>query len=325
MAFVDLERDFDLTRHAICKNWRMDHRVSGERESDMLASGYFRNGLNGEDWWESKKRYFERELCLPSHTKTSGDKSAYLRKTNSANIICERQVPPFDQLVHAASLNRILERLSERQEYTLSFDADRFWQITEYDVGQARKEEFNSFMDDLVNTLEQKGPSTIQEVAGLICDGLGDRQPPWWACFADEIDDLIAASDWTGLCKALGMGHMERGEWLIVWRYEIGVAGHIYRPTVVEANDGPFHYPSPPDYPYGVIMPLDGSLPTCREVLHPPLRGADAIDSCIGVLGRIDSPIADYGKINSLRYKHKQRLLREFATSNTRAWLRRHT
>ncbi len=330
-AFAELEGNVDpnlATQRVICKNWRMDHRVSVKRENEMHKSQYFHPPLNGNNWCASRSKYFNNELCLPANKSIFGKKSAYLRDANETNAIWHK-VASSNLLVHVASLNRLLKRL-RKSEYDSSFDTYKFEEITGYDLpeqkpGENNDHKLNKFIDELANGLNQNGSAKIKKLAGLLCDSLGEREPPWWACFANEINKLIDDRDWPELCRALGLGHIEKGEWLIVWRYSVDTASRVYRPTVVEANDGPFHYPSPPDFSYGITMPLDRNLPACRELLHPPLKGTFASDNCTGVLGRIDNQVSDYNKIDLLRDQHKMRLLKEFTNPETKKWLDRHT
>jgi hypothetical protein len=160
------------------------------------------------------------------------------------------------------------------------------------------QEAFSQEVDKIADKVQQRGPDKVRELAGLLCDTLGETQPPWWACFAEEVKRFIDHGNWTSLCRALGLGHLEIGHWLLTWRYELNSAGPLYRPTVVESNKNPFHFPSLPASSYGITMPLDETYSACREVLHPPLFGEAAINSCTGGLCKIaESPIVDYNSI----------------------------
>src|SRR5262249_45380590 len=102
--------------------------------------------------------------------------------------------------------------------------------------------------------------------------------------------------------------------------------GPLYRPTVLEANDSPYHHPSPPPYPFGITMPLDPGQPACREVLHRPLRGTAAVESCTGWLLRLESfaALGDRRRLGSLRSRHRERLRREFPAEGLERWVERH-
>jgi hypothetical protein len=103
-------------------------------------------------------------------------------------------------------------------------------------------------------------------------------------------------------------------------------AGPLYRPTVAEAADSPFHHPSPPEYGFGITMPLDPAWGACREVLHSPLRGPAAEAGCTGQLLFLEDfpPMADT-RLVELRRMHRDRLRSEFGTDALKSWLDRHS
>ena len=160
---------------------------------------------------------------------------------------------------------------------------------------------------------------------GWLADAMGDSEPPWWAAFAEEVNPFLESEDAAGLCAALGLGDRDDGDWLLVWRYPVKNAGPLYRPTVAEAYVSPFHFPSFPDHPWGITMPLDPVMAGCREVLHPPLRGAAAIAGSIGKLLRLNdfqSRYAPRNRLPSSRSSQRQRLLEE--SPESAAWVTRH-
>jgi hypothetical protein len=109
----------------------------------------------------------------------------------------------------------------------------------------------------------------------------------------------------------------------VVWVYPVRAAGPLYRPTVLEANDSPYHFPSPPGLEHGVTMPLRTDLPACREVIHPPLRGRSVVELCTGRLLSLDAAeelegAGEYDVLRGLRERHRQRLRRELASRSVR-------
>ena len=273
-------------------------------------------------------------FVCPTDATRVGSRSAYLESHNETNQIVNRSMP-FDLLIHVGSLNRILWRLATSEfGSSLAFDMD-FEQITGCSMpklrpGDTHKDRtiFNAGVDTVAEDLIGHGEGVIKEMAGLLCDALGDRQPPWWACFAEEVAPYIQSGDWAGLCKTLGLGHFAENEWILIWQYEVVNAGDLFRPTVVESNDSPYHYPSPPSSRYGVTMPLDMGFPLCREVIHPPLSGTSAIDACTGELSKIEGfPVEENGLINDIpnfRLNQRERLENEFTTANDQDWIDRH-
>lgn len=330
-AFQSMDGSPDLTRRAVCSNWRMDHRISIAREQKILETPGFRDNPDEEEWWKTTHKYFSQAICLPVSPGRSGLRSAYAETYNDNNLISSRSIPNHEQLIHISSLNNILWRLAGAEYSTadlkLSFRDITGLMLPQKPTGSTIWEQrsFNNEVDRIAERVQQQGSDNVRTLAGLLCDTLGSTQPPWWACFAEEVKQFQNQKDWTALCKALGLGHIEVGHWLIIWKYEINSAGNMYRPTVVESNKNPFHFPSYPTSSYGITMPLEESYSACREVLHPPLFGEAAINACTGELGLVeDSPFVDYNNIKQLREKHRERLASECTDTNDNLWLQRH-
>jgi hypothetical protein len=336
-AFRELEQR-EWTRRVICSNWRMDHRVSSPREEQMLEATEFKDERDGETWWQGRYEHFRRTLCRPSLVGPSGLRSAYLESLNSCNAIARGALPAHEQLVHVGSLNRILWRLTSGEHATGDLRL-RFLDLTghllpERPMRSASREasEFQDQISAIAAAVNRQGLDRVKELARLLCDALGDTQPPWWSGFAQELIPLIEAGDWTGLAAVLGVGHLHGGEWLIVWRYEIrvlywlGADILLYRPTVIEADDNPYHFPSPPRFPYGITMPLRADhRGACRELIHAPLGGEAAAEACAYPLCRIaNPPVGDYNELQTLRQAQCQRLVQEYPQPETEDWLARH-
>jgi hypothetical protein len=327
-AFEEL-RHPDLDRRwIVAANWRMDHRVSPEREAgDLEAGKHFGSIGSADDWWEARATYFREEMCHPFQAGTSGKISAYGRSTNAANLVPAR-VSGFDKLVHVGSLSGLLWRASRS---TAAADIE-VWLRRRTGRGLpgrvlgSSSNSFDGQVSALARALLVQGPDVIRQAAGLLVDSLGETEPPWWACFAHEVHEALDSGSATDLCTALGLGHRMDGEWLVVWTYPVHEAGPLYRPTVLEANDSPYHFPSPPDYPLGVTMPLNAIFHACREVVHPPLRGAAAVANCTGDLLYLeDFAISrDNGSLAALRAEHRARLHRGLSVPSLTDWLGRH-
>lgn len=330
-AFQSMDNSPDPTRRAVCGNWRMDHRISASREQKMLENPCFRGNPDEEEWWKQTHKYFSHAICMPASPSASGLRSAYTDTFNANNLVAARAIPGHDQLIHISSLNNILWRLASA-EYASADLKLNFRDITGLMLPQKptgttiwEQQAFSQEVDRIAERVQQEGPDKARYLAGLLSDALGNNQPPWWACFAEEVKRFIDQEDWTALCRALGLGHLEIGHWLLIWKYEINSAGSLYRPTVIESNKNPFHFPSPPTSSYGITMPLEETYSACREVLHPPLSGDAAVKACTGELGKIaDSPVVDYNSIIRLRRKHRERLGSECTDNNDDLWLQRH-
>lgn len=333
-AINDLEVDKKIDRKALCSNWRMDHRVSKSREKSMLDSSEFTGQPDGEEFIKQIQSYFYSALCRPFQTNT-GEQPVYLETHNDSNRV-QNKIPPFDLLIHVGSLNGILWRLSGNESSGgANLFGMEFEQITNCSLPIRMPGEtagnrpfFNSRVDAVVESLIGKGEEAIKQFGGLLCDSLGINQPHWWACFAEEVNKYIQSEDWSSLCKALGVGHLAENEWIIIWQYEVSDAKSLFRPTVVEANTSPYHYPSPPSSQFGITMPLGVDLPNCREVIHPPLFAPLATETCTGKLCKIQGFPSDnfshQKDIPSFRDSHRRRLKQEFADAKDQNWFERH-
>jgi len=330
-AFQSMDNSPDPTRRAVCGNWRMDYRISAAREQKMLNNPSFRGNPDEEEWWKQIHEYFSHAICQPAVPGASGVRSAYTETVNSNNLVAPRIIPGHDQLIHISSLNNMLWRLSSAEYATadlkLNFRDITGLMLPQKPIGSTiwEQQAFSQEVDRIAESMQQQGLEKVRELSGLLCDTLGETQPPWWACFAEEVKLLLDQRNWTALCRALGLGHLEKGHWILIWRYEINSTGSLYRPTVVESNKNPFHFPSLPTSSYGITMPLDEIYSACREVLHPPLFGDVAVNACTGELGKIaDSPVVDYNNIIHLRKKHREHLGLECTDNNDDLWLQRH-
>jgi hypothetical protein len=323
-----IEEFGDDRRWAVAENWAMDHRVSRERESGDLRKHL--RGISGpDDWWECRTNYFAEELCRSSLPGPIDEGSAYVRAANLSNRLT--RIAGFDRLVHVGSLNGMLWWLSQPdrlsgwrkiQKELLRVSGFRW----PHRPPGASPDWFDQQIDQLALALQSRGEDAVREVAGFLVNAFGDTEPPWWACFSAEIQEALRAEQAHEICMALGLGHRRPGEWLLLWDYTVAEAQPLYRPTVLEANNSPFHFPSVPGYSFGITMPLREDIRACREVLHAPLRGSLAANRCTGRLLRlaIFSSPGDNRRLAALRSFHLERLRREFMASGVPSWLRRH-
>jgi hypothetical protein len=326
-AFAEMKGIDEQGRWAVAANWRMDHRVSPEREDgDLLASGHFSSGRDFEGWWKSLNLYFQEELCRPSLISPGMKASAYSRVTNARNRLAFA-APGFDQLVHVGSLVGMLRRIAGglRKDSAEMFFQDLASRgFPKRSGGEEDADRFKRQVIELGHALREKGPAAVRKAAGFVMDALSETAPPWWACFAADVEDLILKRDPAALCA--GLGDYQVGDCLLVWIYRTDEAGPLFRPTVVEASRTAYHFPSPPGYPMGITMPLRDSLQACREVLHPPLPRLLAEQRCTGEILFLteSSGVSKSGTLAALRAAHWERLKEEFYTDGLAAWASRH-
>ena len=320
-------------RWAVGANWRMDHRVSESREADLKASydSYLKVISGADDWWEALFLYFSGQICRPCYAGAPPPVSALIRTTNQNNLV-PIKLPAFELLVHVASFSRLVARVSVGPlAADVSVELQRLCGLSlpsrPNPGGASGGGWLDSGLRELAFALLDRGEDVVRQAAGLLVSAQGDTEPPWWACFAHEVQPLLDAGDAAGLCGALGLGHFRTGEWLLLWRYQLEDAFPVYRPTVVEAKDSPYHFPSPPHFKVGITMPVDDIRGACREVLHRPLRGMAARRGCTGQLLELASfsPPREPVGISALRSTQRRRLREEFSKdSETLAWINRH-
>lgn len=318
----------------------MDHRVTPELEEELLAFENLTVKPDGEDWEEGVRRHFGQRLCAPAIPDSSGNQCVTWSPANVNNAIPRGIIARGEQLLHAGSLGNSLRFLSRRDSAPAAMARLHFEEITgktwpasllDPSIGpEASDPEINR----LGQELSKLDPAVICELAGVFSHGFGATEPPWWATFAEEVVPLVEAGDGTGLCRALGLGHIAQDDWLFVWRYGVGeleealmgsLTSVLMRPTVAEATVNPWHFVSPPGSFHGITMPLDdGSTRALREVLHPPLKGALASRSCTGRLLQVADAPGDFARLHSLRLRHRARLEEGKGGAEVTEWLARH-
>ncbi len=330
-AVNDLEVSDDKGKIALSENCRMDYRVSPEREEIIVKETEpVPPDFKGDDLCRAWQSHFESNICSFSLTEAEGYNPELFNEKNRKNLILSN-TPDFDQLIHVASFNRMLKQLLACKfggqpdifrEKSMAIPGFSFEDL------MSRAENFREKVNYLASELDKGGNDVIKKMSGLLCDSFGSKQPPWWACFAEDVTSFIQDEKWGDLCKALGLGHFSEGEWILIWVYEKGKVGPVYRPTMMESNTSQYHYPSPPSSSYGISMPLSAELPDCREVLHRPLNVEDTVEACTGRLCQISGfEEDDYQHnemIHKLRGSHFNRLKLKFREVNDRNWFERH-
>lgn len=321
-SLADFERDGDPTHAAVAQNWRMDGRVDRQRETQLCASSHFPSGRSGSGFQSALREYFLHRLC---RSPSADPGPEYASPANQGNLIADADRPLRNHpLIHLASLNRLLGLIFQGLPGKAGLQR-KWYELTGY---RAVSDINPASIDRLIEALRQRGLDGVRAFVGALSDALGQTEPHWWAAFAYEIGDMAPWGNWTSAIAKTGQGHLRQGEWLLAWRYPPDIVGRLYRPTVAEAGDNAFHFPSPPNASYGVAMPLVPGAPAIREVIHPPLKGDTCMEACIGI-GRIeDEPAPDSGAggwLATRRSDHARALAAQFSPAQSAGlWLQRH-
>lgn len=312
----------------VAANWRMDHRVSEDKEKVLASSGCFPAGpVAPATLAMAAADYHQCYQCLP----VGGmPEPQYRGASNKANRIDMSRISPNVFLVHLASLDRLL-RFALRRGAPGRADLEAYlngsYGLLPPDPTQ--KTLHKAFCDRLAHRLNADGEDAVRDFSRRVSDALGSGEPHWWACFAYEIDPSLGGEDWSEAVEKTGLGHLEENEWLIGWRYPALEAAPLFRPTVLEATENGFHYPSPHDYNYGLTMALASTGQGVAEVVHAPFKGDDSAEFSLGRIGRLTRPYASIHNdaemkawFGSRRASHKRLLAAEFP--NDKHWFDRH-
>ncbi len=334
-ALNDLEASDGHDDVALHDNCRMDHRVSIERERNVLNSPGLTRDIDGSGLKAFWMNYGKPLNPKPFGSTLKTDEHACFDPLNRNNIITNGPAG-FDQLVHVDSFNRLLKFAARNHLFTdPNIFEDEFAKISNCDLtlrnlGSHLPDNniFNANVDKLATELNGQGNDVVRNTVLLLRRTLREYKPFWWACFAEEVAGYIQEKDWAQLCLALGLGHFEEEEWILIWRYNVADAGQLYRPTMLETRASPYHYPSPPSSDYGVAMPLNASLPACREIAHKALPDGVAAVARVGELVQIKDFAGEkhqqFNELPKTRRAHNNRLKREFTETEDNEWFERH-
>lgn len=311
---------------ALAANWRMDSRVDRTREEQLKGTGLFPSATYAPDFCKAVTDYFSYHQCRRAD---ASPEPGYASAENSVNLIPVDERPARNHyLLHIASLNSLLKFVHRADNPNR---ADFQVQLSRLTGDRPIISVSKAEVDRLAETLNSMGTDTVKKFARIVSDALGENEPHWWAAFAHEIRSFAAAEDWTGTVRTLGLGDFEMGERLLVWRYSPEMTGRLFRPTVAEARDSGFHFPSPPDSVFGITMPLSDDLVAVRELIHSPLKGDACFAACTGMIGKIENPpvpVIDESHLtrwfDERRGSHRAYLVRQYLSRNTQNWLDRH-
>lgn len=321
-----LQLDAAPGHSSLAANWRMDFRVDRSREEQLNESGSFPSVTNSVEFSKAITDYFSYHQCRQAGVIPE---PGYSGAGNMGNLIPVAERPSRNHhLLHIASINSLLRFVLRSSNPGRT---DFLLRLARLIGGRPITTANMTEIDSLADSLNDKGADTVKEFARAISDALGPNEPHWWAAFSHEVRNFAVTDDWTGAVQTLGLGHLEPGERLLAWHYSPEMVGQMFRPTVAEARDSGFHFPSPPGAAYGIAMPLASGLATVKELVHAPLKGILCNATCTGRIGRIDTPpvpLDDATRIfdwfTEKRISHRTYLSRHFLAGNAQRWLTRH-
>lgn len=297
---------------APCTNLAMDWRVDAAAESRLLAE-FAATFSSMPSIFDTIPRYFAAAYCKPF---------------GGVKFLSEVvPVRPHRELLHVGSLGGMLNRIvgnadarSHLQEhFALTYGDSRFIPAT----GKLAPED----LAEVASAMQSGSEDDFRQTIELLHELLGPRQPFWWATYWSEVQHF--KDDAEALVDALGMGEYLDGDVLLTYRYKAGDVSLIYCPTVIEANNYAFHYPSPQTLNGGLSMPLNNKLGACIEMIHHPLDASVAATTVIFRLLPLNAGkqmANQYDNLAACRASHRAALQRDYASKSpiVRSWLNRH-
>lgn len=271
----------------IAHNWRHDWRVFEPREQQVV--GHIA-GMQGDPALKSCYDQYHRECicagCPPEYRQVCNDRNllpGIVRDSWLARVV------PLDHFKKAAG-----EQLPEVR-------AVPTW---------------DAWLEDTIGRARQRGFIGLREFLARLFHAWNNwsehDQRPAWASFWADVEPLLAASTWPDRVRdALGLGKVPANKWLIVLRYRVKDVPCCIRPTCLDADWVPWHFPSPPAETTGITMDLDsGNIGMCcPEVIHQPI--ALNIEHWLGHMGKTSRTPNEHDMAD-LRRRHHERLRSRF-------------
>ena len=234
------------------------------------------------------------------------------------------------ELLHVTSLSSFFSRLHSQNAFALNENMSEYlgstvelpesknlWGI---DTSKRLAKEINELDDKTYGLFMSQVHALIPASA-----------PCWWAAPVMDIGQQSNnLQNSAAIVLALGMGSCDPDDYLMVYRYPAKQAGLLYRPTTLETNAYPYHFPSSPDHPRpgGLSMPLQDGLVPCSEFIHHPLSADAAALSLQRPLRSLQSvvPVRDLkAQLKTLRQQHRQRLKEQHCpTQQGKDWIDRY-
>jgi hypothetical protein len=274
------------------QNWRWDWRVSEPREQQLLAYMADLERVEHDPSLQScYRKYYTARIC-------HGSPVEYVHPCNRGNLV--PGIARHYELAHVVCLNRFREAAQEGLPEARVIPPDKW----------------GAWLDEKVETARQGGLVGVREFVLTLFHAWNKwgriDQRPAWASFWADVEPLLAGPSWADRVRdGLGLGMVEANRWLLVLRYQVREVVCCVRPTCLDADWKPWHFPSPEGEKTGFTMDLTlGTNGTCcPEVIHSPIRLN--IAHWTGHIDRTSRSPSEYD-IGELRHRHYQRLRARF-------------
>lgn len=297
------------SEQAACSNLFMDWRIDAAAESHLIGE-FSATFSSTPSIFDTIPRYFGKAYCKPF----GGVKFL-------SDVVL---VPPHRELLHVGSLggmlNRIIKNADARSQlqdhFALTYGDSRFIPAR----GAPN-------LENVASVMQSGSEDDFRQTIELLHELLGPNQPFWWATFWSEVESF--KEDAEAMVDTLGLGEHLDDSVLLTYRYKVSDVSLIYRPTVIEANNYAFHYPSPQTLITGLSMPLNDKLDACSEVVHHPPSASAAATAVMPKLLFLKAGkqlSTQYDNLANCRSNHRDALQRDYANKfpDVGSWLNRH-
>jgi hypothetical protein len=273
----------------IAHNWRHDWRVAPLREARLLEQVVARidEGLSPCSCY---KGYYVNSVCR-------GTPPEYALACNQDNHV---RISRRNWLARVLCLNHLREAAAEALPEVRMLPPDRWGAWLDARVEHTRLGGFLA-LRDFVDTMFSAWNNWS-----------GKDQRPAWASFWADVEVLLNGPDSADhIRNAVGMARVNAGDWLVVLRYRVSEVPGCIRPTSLDADWNPYHFPSPRDEVTGFAMHLSsGAAGLCLpEVIHTPFDLT--IEHWYPWIGRTTAPVAETD-LAGMRKHHHERLVARF-------------
>lgn len=264
-ALANLWNHSDIENRALARNLAHDHRVSKEREYKLLA--YIPSPSNGTELLDGLKSYYQAKV------KTRSRPDYVFDHSNGGNFVSGRGIGNVQGItIHRSiELAQVLDLNGLAPVFQAAIDSGRRTPaLSGFPGSGANEKDFDQWLDRKLSGTRSRRefvPGALSALA-RVCE----QRPfqPTWVTFWNQLEPYLdeGPDRWLevlGVHKPFAFSN-PRHRWLIVLCYRVKTR-KLVRPTVLETNANPFHFPSPPS----AAIALGGHPMELADVHHVPL------------------------------------------------------